>query len=43
MVDVVFVLRLGSEHLAGIVGQRLTADLDFTAVALAEQQPRGVF
>ncbi|MNZ90461.1 hypothetical protein D3C78_1094240 [compost metagenome] len=41
MVHVKFMLRLGEEHLAAVViGQQLTTDRDFTAIAFAEQQPR---
>ncbi|MNE11208.1 hypothetical protein D3C80_1039570 [compost metagenome] len=41
MVHVEFMLRLGEEGLPDVVVfQQLTADLDFTAIAFAEQQAR---
>ena len=44
VVDVEFVLRLGEEDLADVVlGQLLTLDQHFTAVAFAEQDSRLVF
>ncbi|MCY1410044.1 hypothetical protein D9M71_254070 [compost metagenome] len=44
MVDVELVLRLGEEHPATVIAlQGFAADVHLAAIALAEQQARGIF